>query len=148
VPSPAAAFGFGPGLIDEHQPGRVDPIPILGHCTRRQETSGRSCLAAISAFFVTALLRSRRQGGISFGRIRHFRVFERPVAENVSTSDLCGRRRHRRTAAQLCAVLELFEDLLDRVQVDGNILLPPGALSAVQNDRELAGLNADRLIER
>jgi hypothetical protein len=40
------------------------------------------------------------------------------------------------------------DDLLDRVQVDESILLPPGSLSAVQNVRELAGLNADRLIER
>jgi hypothetical protein len=45
-------------------------------------------------------------------------------------------------------VLELFEGLLDRVQVDESIWLPPGSLSAVQNVRELAGLNADRLIER
>src|SRR5258708_7239750 len=42
--------GFCPGLVNEHQAGGIDPLPIPGPLCTAASTSGRSCSAAISVF--------------------------------------------------------------------------------------------------
>ncbi|SDK66636.1 hypothetical protein SAMN05428953_118112 [Mesorhizobium muleiense] len=45
--------GLGPGFVDEHQAGGIDPNLVQNPL---RAVSGRSCLTAISVFFVRQLL--------------------------------------------------------------------------------------------